>query len=126
MLHIKLVTDDITTLKIIYTDFLQIKKYIEKNYKIKVPCQEWLLDGKPVNIIKDNKRYCVYNNNYINLKVNKQNKLIILPQLPISTKIKDINKIFNFNNLYYKNKKLEIDFSIAKYNISNNTILNTI
>lgn len=126
MLHIKLVTDDITTLKIIYTDFLQIKKYIEKNYKIKVPYQEWLLDGKPVNIIKDNKRYCVYNNNYINLKVNKQNELIILPQLPISTKIKDINKIFNFNNLYYKNKKLEMDFSIAKYNISNNTILNTI
>lgn len=126
MLHIKLVTDDIITLKITYTDFLQIKKYIEKNYKIKILQQEWLLDGKHVNIIKDNERYCVYNNNYINLKVNKQNELIILPQLSICTKIKDINKIFNFNNLYYKNKKLDMNFSIAKHNISNNTILNTI
>jgi hypothetical protein len=124
MINIELITLDINNLKLKFTSDLEIKKYIETTYKLNVNDQNWYMDGKKINHIKDNNKYIVITkNNFINIKVKKEDSIISLPQISRKTKIKEINKIFNFNNLYFNNKKLKSNHTLDKYNITDNSIL---
>jgi len=123
MIFIEIINNEILNIELEFDDFSNIKKHIEKNYKINIHQQLWYFKNNPVNILINNNKYFVYKNDYINIKIKNINNIINLPQVSLSTTIKEINCIFNFNNLYYKNKKLKYNSPLAKYNISDNSIL---
>ena len=124
MINIEVVTCEIINLKLKFTSEINIKNYIERYYNLKINDQIWTCNNKIINQLEDDKNYLVFKSDpFVNIKVLKDNNIISLPQISKKTKIKEINKMFNFNNLYYNNKKLKSNYTLDKYDITDNSIL---
>ena len=124
MINIEVVTSEIINLKLKFTSEINIKNYIERYYKLKINDQIWTYNNTIINKLEDNKNYLVFKSDpFVNIKVRKDNNIISLPQISKKTKIKEINKMFNFNNLYFNNKKLKSNYTLDKYDITDNSIL---
>jgi hypothetical protein len=124
MINIEVVTCEIINLKLKFTSEISIKNYIERYYNLKINDQIWTCNNKIINQLEDDKNYLVFKSDpFVNIKVLKDNNIISLPQISKKTKIKEINKMFNFNNLYYNNKKLKSNYTLDKYDITDNSIL---
>jgi len=124
MINIEVVTCEIINLKLKFTSEINIKNYIERYYNLKINDQIWTCNNKIINQLEDDKNYLVFKSDpFVNIKVRKDNNIISLPQISKKTKIKEINKMFNFNNLYYNNKKLKSNYTLDKYDITDNSIL---
>lgn len=124
MINIEVVTCEIINLKLKFTSEINIKNYIERYYNLKINDQIWTYNNTIINKLEDNKNYLVFKSDpFVNIKVRKDNNIISLPQISKKTKIKEINKMFNFNNLYFNNKKLKSNYTLDKYDITDNSIL---
>jgi len=124
MINIEVVTCEIINLKLKFTSEINIKNYIERYYNLKINDQIWTHNDTIINKLEDNKNYLVFKSDpFVNIKVRKDNNIISLPQISKKTKIKEINKMFNFNNLYFNNKKLKSNYTLDKYDITDNSIL---
>ena len=124
MINIEVVTCEIINLKLKFTSEINIKNYIERYYNLKINDQIWTHNNTIINKLEDNKNYLVFKSDpFVNIKVRKDNNIISLPQISKKTKIKEINKMFNFNNLYFNNKKLKSNYTLDKYDITDNSIL---
>lgn len=127
MISVEIFNNEFKNLKFDFDTFNNIKILLKEKTNIPIKYQIWMNKNKLVEDIKNNNKYIVFSkNDYVNIKVtNNNNNIIHLPQISLSTKIKDIKNIFKFNNLYYKNIKLKLESSLGENKIKNNSILNT-
>jgi hypothetical protein len=86
---------------------------------------EWYLDNELLspyyNDWKQGIIYqLVYNSNYINVIINKNNKTIISPLIDKNTTIRELKDILSIkDNIYFHRILLQDDMSISDYNIDN-------
>lgn len=74
----------------------------------------------------NNKYYLFLNceDDTININIKKNDNIVSLPKIKLSTFVQDIKTIFNIDDdLYYNNVKLDDYKQICYYNIENNSIL---
>ncbi len=100
-----------------------------KNIKIKYLNNwnnyEWYLDNELLspyyNDWKQGITYqLVYNSNYINVIINKNNKTIISPLIDKNTTIRELKDILSIkDNIYFHRILLQDDMSISDYNMDN-------
>ncbi len=107
-----------------------INKYINiQNKKLKElkawACYDWFKDGKQLdcdyNSWKENDTYeIIFNNQYINLYIKINNKLVISPLISITSTIKEIKDILSIkDNIYFKQIKLKDNKTLDYYGINN-------
>ncbi len=111
-----------------YNNFIK-KKININNTKIKYlgnwSSYFWYKDGIQLdsnyNEWNENDTYeVIFNNDYINLKLKTNNKIIISPLLSKKITIKELKDILSIkDNIYFKQIKLKDDKTLEQYNINN-------
>jgi hypothetical protein len=107
-----------------------INKYINiQNKKLKEMntwgCYDWFKDGKQLDgdysSWKENDTYeIIFNNQYINLYIKINNKLVISPLISITSTIEELKDILSIkDNIYFKQIKLQDNQTLEDYNINN-------
>jgi hypothetical protein len=83
--------------------------------------------NKTFNRWNFNCNYVIFiNNNFINIIIKCETKIIKLPQLELSTKISEIKNILSIEgDIFFNNKKLDNKYTLMFYKINNNNILTT-
>ncbi len=105
-----------------------------KNKKIKHLGQwahyEWFKNGIQLssnyNDWKENEDYeVIFNHEYINLYIKINNKIIMTPLISRNITIKELKNILSIkDNIYFKHNKLEDDYTLDDYDITNMDSLN--
>jgi len=86
---------------------------------------EWYLDNELLSPYYNNWKQgityqLVYNSNYINVIINKNNKTIISPLIDKNTTIRELKDILSIkDNIYFHRILLQDDMSISDYNMDN-------
>jgi hypothetical protein len=107
-----------------------------KNKKIKYLGKwahyEWYKNGiqlsRDYNDWRDDETYeVIYNNDFINLYIKINNKIIMTPLICKSSTIKELKNILSIkDNIYFKHNKLQDNNTLEDYDINNMDILTNI
>ena len=90
---------------------------------------DWFKNGiqlsRDYNNWKENEDYeVIFNNDYINLYIKINNKIIMTPLLSKNSIIKELKNILSIkDNIYFKHNKLQDNNTLEDYNINNMDLL---